>query len=104
VDPGDLLGLDSVGAPLNVAVEGAAGAQDALELQAGEDVGVFAIAVSRKMAGVKRLETRRHDDRAHVQGELLVLLAVLDGAGLADRHALHAFGTDLAVQAARGFG
>src|SRR4030042_3725715 len=36
------------------------------------------------MAGVKGLETRRPDDRAHVQGELLVLLAVVDGVGRAD--------------------
>ena len=55
---------------MHVAVEGAAGAEDALELQAGVDVGVLAVAVGREVAGVEGLEARGQDDGAHLQGEL----------------------------------
>ena len=83
VDPGDLLGLLAVGAPHHVAVVGAAGAEDALELQAGVDVGVLAVAVGREIAGVEGLEPRGQDDAAHLQGDLFILLLVVDGPGRA---------------------
>ncbi len=81
MDPGDFFGLTVVGAPAHVPLEGPAGAQDALELQAGVNIGILAVAIERRGAGVEGLETGGQDDRAHLQGALLLLLGVIDGPG-----------------------
>ena len=50
--------------------------------------------------GIKGLEARRHDDRAHVQLQGFGTLAMRNCPGLTDGHTLHAFGADAAVEAA----
>ena len=55
-------------------------------------------------AGVKGLKARGQDDGPHLEVNNLALLFMVNGPGLADRHALHAFGADLAVETAGGLG
>ena len=103
MDPGDLLGLFAVRAPLHVAVGGAAGAQETLKLQAGINVGIFTVTVSGEMAGVKGLEARGQDHRSHVNVQLLGFHVMNNGLGLTDLDALLAFGANAAVDATLRF-
>ncbi len=81
MEPGDSGGLFAVGPPDHVAVIGAAGAQDALKLQAGIDIGEMAVAVGLQAAGIKGFKTGRQDDRPHLQGDGFIFLLVINGAG-----------------------
>ena len=56
LDPGDLLGLGLVAGPHQVAHPGAAGGQDALELQGRDHVGEVGVGVLQVHTGVEGLE------------------------------------------------
>ena len=78
--------------------------EHALELHAGEHVGVAAVAEFAAQAGLELLVAGREDDRADVHGFGLGLHVVDDGAGTAGLHALHALAAQTASQAALGLG
>ena len=100
LEPGDLQGLLVVRGPDQVAGKRPGGAQDALELQAGHHVGIMGVMIGPILLGIKGLEARGHDDRAHVQLQGFGTLAMGNRPGLAYRHALHTFGADAAIETA----
>src|SRR5664280_1126523 len=104
LDEGDFLGVRPVGRALDLAHRGAAGAEGALVLERREHIGVAPVAVLAFVSGVVEVEAGRHDHGADLDVQLLVALAVQQGAGAAGAHALHALGADGAVEAALGLG
>ncbi len=69
LDPGDPVGLLSVGWAEQPAPAGSGCAQDALELDARDDVRKGAVTVVGNQAGVERLESRAGDDGADRDAE-----------------------------------
>ena len=100
--PGDSLRFLAVIPADDVSGEGAGGREHPLELDARQDVPVPVEPVFPFALGVKFFEARRQDDGADIQGDGLFRHGVVDGLLVAGGDALHAFGTEGAVQAALG--
>ena len=77
--------------------------RDALELQAGDHVGIMGVVIGLVLLGIIDRKARGQDDRAHLQLQLFRSQLVGHGPGLAGLGALHAFGADAAVDAAGRF-
>ena len=86
----------------NFAARRAGGVAQALELQAGENVRVAAVAELPHRARVHQVVAGRQDDAADLHLDLLGRHAVVDGLGLAYPHALHALAAAAAVETAAG--
>jgi len=98
VDDRHVLWLASIGQQY-LAAGGTAGVGEALELEAGDDVGRLAVGILGKLGRVPHLKAGGDDDSPHVQFQYLVLLVKVDRAGLAHHIADPAGVRDLAVGA-----
>ena len=98
MDPGDLLRMVLVRRPQDVALVRPGGAEQPLEVHAGDDVLVGAVAVVAPHLGIERLVAGREHDRADLDFDLLRRLVEVDGVVLAHAGADRA-GLVLQVQA-----
>ena len=76
-------GVSMIRRPHHVALGDAGGVEHALELEAGDHVGIPAVAVGPQLAGVELLETDRDEDRAGVDLDLLRPHVEVDGVDVA---------------------
>ena len=80
LDVGDLLGVLSAGGNDDVSPVGSGGAHEPLVLDGGDDVLVPAVAVLAGVGGVPDLESGSGNDGSDLEGDLLVLVIVVDGS------------------------
>jgi len=84
LEPGDLLGFLVIRGPLDMSLVRPCGAQDPLELQAGDHIGVAGVSIRLVERGIERLESRSQNHRADPKGELLLLVVEVHRAGGAE--------------------
>jgi len=76
LEPGDAGRILVVAGPDHVALEGAGGREDALELHGGHDIGPLAVAVGLAVGRVEGVEPGGHNHAADVKFDYLVLLGM----------------------------
>ncbi len=69
LNPGDAPGLPAIGEADDMSLEGPRGREHALELNAGDDVGIAAITELAFSFGIELSKARGQDDCAHLQGD-----------------------------------
>ena len=81
LEPGDLLRLFMVGHAYDMPLVGTGCGKQTLKLDGGDHIGVVVIGVDSLSGRIVGFEARCKDDGTHVQGQVLVLVIVVDGAG-----------------------
>ena len=81
--PRDFMGMLQVGGAQDLAPIGTGGAQQPLEVHAGDHVGKLPVMVFLAQPGIERLKTCRQDDGPHIDLHLLGNLTEVDGVLLA---------------------
>jgi len=104
LNPSNALRRLAVGGAAHLPLKGPRGAQEPLELQAGDHVGTLAIPVFSPEFWAEPLHSQGQDNGPHGKGENLLLLGVVNGLRLADLNALHTFGANATVETALGLG
>ena len=99
VDPGDLVRMLLVRRAQDLALVRPGGAEQALEVEAGDDVLIGAVAVVAAQPGVEGLVAGRQNDRPDLDFDFLRLLVEVDGVVLAHARADRA-GLVLQIEAA----
>ena len=82
----------------NPAPGGPGGVGQTLKLQTGEHVGIFSVTVLFHTCGIKNIVAGGQYDAADFNFDVLGLHVMVNGLGLADLYALHAFTANAAVQ------
>ncbi len=73
LNPGNLPGRFSIGGPEKGSLMRTRSAQDALELDAGDHVGVSTISITIQPCGIEFIEARAQDHRSHLDIEDLLI-------------------------------
>ncbi len=84
LDPAYLGRFLMVGRPLNMAGIRSGGGQETFKFQAGNHIGVAAIAVFPFKSGIKGLKSGAGNNGAHIKGQLPGFLIIVDGPGRAE--------------------